>query len=76
MIKYTESKLKIKTIKNDDRMFYIKGALTMTPRAGFEVSKQCPYEYRLVLTECIDRGWIKPVAYMRDDEYIWESLKG
>jgi hypothetical protein len=69
------SKTKIKTIKNDDRMFYIKGDITMTPRAGFEISKQCPREYGLILTECIDRGWIQPVAYMRDDEYAWESLK-
>jgi hypothetical protein len=69
------SKTKIKTIKSDDRMFYIKGDITMTPRAGFEISKQCPREYGLVLTECIDRGWIQPVAYMRDDEYVWESLK-
>ncbi len=69
------SKTKIKTIKNDDRMFYIKGDITMTPRAGFEISKQCPREYGLILTECIDRGWVQPVAYMRDDEYAWESLK-
>jgi hypothetical protein len=69
------SKTKIKTIKNDDRMFYIKGDITMTPRAGFEISKQCPREYGLILTECIDRGWLQPVAYMRDDEYAWESLK-
>ena len=69
------SKTKIKTIKNDDRMFYIKGDITMTPRAGFEISKQCPREYGLILTECIDRGWIKPIAYMRDDEYLWEELK-
>ncbi len=69
------SKTKIKTIKNDDRMFYIKGDITMTPRAGFEISKQCPREYGLILTECIDRGWLQPVAYMRDDEYVWESLK-
>jgi hypothetical protein len=69
------SKTKIKTIKRDDRMFYIKGHITMTPRAGFEISKQCPREYGLILTECIDRGWLQPVAYMRDDEYAWESLK-
>ncbi len=69
------SKTKIKTIKNDDRMFYIKGDITMTPRAGFEISKQCPRESGLILTECIDRGWLQPVAYMRDDEYVWESLK-
>ncbi len=69
------SKTKIKTIKSDDRMFYIKGDITMTPRAGFEISKQCPREYGLILTECIDRGWIQPIAYMRDDEYVWEQIR-
>jgi hypothetical protein len=69
------SQPKIKTIKRNDSMFYIKGNITITPRAGFEVSKSCPREYGLILAECIDRGWIQPVAYMRDDEYMWESLK-
>jgi len=68
-------KVKIKTINRDDRMFYIKGDITITPRAGFEISKSCPREYGLILSECIDKGWLKPVAYMRDDEYIWEQLK-
>lgn len=72
---FTSPKVKIKTISRDDSMFYIKGDITVTPRAGFEISKSCPREYRLILSECIDKGWLKPVAYMRDDEYIWEQLK-
>ena len=75
MFKAIEPKHKIKTISRDDKMFYIKSDWTITPRAGFEINTQCPREYRLILSECIDRGWIKPVAYMRDDEYMWESLK-
>ncbi len=72
---FKEPKVKIKTVKNDDPMFYIKGDVTVSCRAGFEISQGCPHEYRLILADCIDRGWIKPVAYMRDDEYVWESLK-
>lgn len=72
---YKTSKVKIKIVKNDDPMFYIKGDITMSPRAGFEILMSCPREYRLILADCIDKGWIKPVAYMRDDEYVWESLK-
>ena len=68
-------KVKIKIIKQDDPSFYIKGDITMSPRAGFEISTGCPREYRLILADCIDRGWLKPVAYMRDDDYIWEQLK-
>ena len=76
MTTYTMPKVKIKTINRDDPMFYIKGDVTMSCRAGFEITKSCPREYRLILAECIDNGWLKPVAYMRDDEYLWESLKG
>lgn len=72
---YKVPKVKIKTIKNDNPMFYIRGDITVSGRAGFEISQSCPREYRLVLSECIDRGWLTPVAYMRDDEYVWEELK-
>jgi len=75
MFNISESKYKIKTVNRDDNMFYIRNGITITPRAAFEISKSCPREYGLILSECIDRGWIKPIAYMRDDEYIWESLK-
>lgn len=71
----SEPKYKIKTINRDDNMFYIRNGITITPRAGFEISNQCPREYRMILSECIDRGWVKPVAYMRDDEYMWDTLK-
>lgn len=72
---FTTQKVKIKAIRNDDPMFYIKGDITISGRAALEISQSCPRDYRLVLSECIDRGWIKPVAYMRDDEYVWEQLK-
>ena len=75
MFNISESKYKIKTVNRDDNMFYIRNGITITPRAAFEISKSCPREYGLILSECIDRGWIKPIAYMRDDEYVWESLK-
>lgn len=68
-------KSKIKTVKSDDRLWNITDGLMIAPRAGFEISQSCPREYRMILDECIARGWIKPVAYMRDDEYMWEELK-
>jgi hypothetical protein len=49
--------------------------LTIVPRASFEVSKECPHEYRLIIAECIGRGWLRPVAHMRDTEYTMELLR-
>jgi hypothetical protein len=71
----SDTKHKVKSLKAGDPNWHIHNGLTITPRAGFEISNQCPREYRLILADCIDRGWLKPVAYMRDDEYMWEELK-
>jgi hypothetical protein len=72
---YTVQKSRIKTIKQGDNLWHIKQGLYLVPRAGFEIKKECPNTYRDVITECINRGWLTPVAYMRDDEYMWEELK-
>lgn len=75
MFKITESKHKIKTLKQGDTLWYIADGLTITPRAGFEIKKECPDDYKDVIFQSINCGWLVPVAYMRDDEYMWESLK-
>jgi hypothetical protein len=74
VFKVTELKDKIKTIKPGDEGWHIKGQLTLTPRAGFEINESCPTNYRKVLAECINYGWLKPVAYVKESEYIWEKL--
>jgi hypothetical protein len=28
----------------------------------------------LIIEKCISSGWLKPVAYMKESEYIWEKL--
>lgn len=65
---------KIRTIKQDDPCFQIVDKFTVCGRAGFEISNQCPREYGLILSECIDRGWIKPVAYMTERELLFSGL--
>ena len=76
MFKITDPKHKIKTLKPGDNNWFIDSDFTRTPRAGFEISVSCPRDYRMVLSECIDRGWIKPVAYMKETDYVWETLGG
>ena len=46
----------------------------MAPRAGFEISNDCPREYKLMIMEATKNGWLQPVAYMKESEYIWEVL--
>lgn len=71
----TKNNNKIKQIRPGDSLWHIKQGLYLTPRAGFEIVKECPNTYREVITECVSRGWLVPIAHMRDDEYIWEELK-
>jgi hypothetical protein len=70
----TTHRSQIRTIKQDDSRFRIVDKFTTCGRAGFEISNQCPHEYGLILSECIDRGWIKPVAYMTERELLISGL--
>jgi hypothetical protein len=67
-------KSQIRTIRQNDPRFDIVDEYTVAPRAGFEISSGCPREYKLVLAECINNGWIKPVAYMTEKEMIFMGL--
>ena len=66
----------IRTLREGDPMFHIMGNITMTPRAGFEISEGCPTEFQVIIRRAILSGWLKPVAYIRDDELMWDTLKG
>jgi hypothetical protein len=71
---FSTHRSQIRTIKRDDPRFRIVDKFVIAGRAGFEISKQCPREYRLILSECIDRGWIQPVAYMTERELFISGL--
>ena len=75
MIQFTSGR-SFKTLKPGDPDWHFSpNRFTIVPRAGFEIDAKCPQEYQMIITECIDRGWIKPVAHMRDTEYTMELLK-
>ena len=58
----------------EDPNFTIQDGITIAPRAGFEISNDCPRQYKLMITEAIKNGWLKPIAYMKESEYVWEQL--
>ncbi len=72
---FTAMENRFKEIQRDDEHFYMTDGIKIVPRAGLEISNQCPYEYKLILADCIDRGWVKPVAYIKTKELIWEVLE-
>ena len=71
---YTTPDKTIKTIRKDDPDFMIDNGIVMAPRAGFEISNDCPRQYKLMIIEATKNGWLQPVAYMQESEYTWEKL--
>jgi len=65
---------KVRTLKQNDPNFLIKDKFVVAPRAGFEISNNCPKEYRLIIQECINYGWLKPVANITERELLFMGL--
>jgi hypothetical protein len=70
------SSAQYKTLKQgDDDFWFCPDGHTMVPRASLVISQQCPENYQTLIAECINHGWLKSVAHMRDTEYTWEMLQ-
>jgi hypothetical protein len=65
---------RIKTIKQDHPGFHIVDTFITAPRAGFEINRHCPAQYKQVIAECLNNGWLKPVAYMHEREVLISGL--
>lgn len=74
MLNTSKSPNTIRTIKPGDADWMIASGLTLAPRAGFEISHECPREYRMVMLKCMDRGWLKPLANVLEKDHTWEAL--
>jgi len=67
---------RFKTLKQGDEDFtFSPDGITLVPRASLTISQRCPENYRDLIAECVNHGWIQPVAHMRDTEYTWEMLQ-
>ena len=64
----------IRTIRQDHPGFHINDGFFSSPRAGFEVNNHCPAQYKQVIAECLNNGWLKPVAYMHEREVLISGL--
>jgi len=71
---YTVHKSQIRTLRQNDPRFHIKDKFVIAPRAGFEINEKCPREYKLIIAECINNGWIKPVAHITERELLFIGL--
>ena len=69
------TKSKIRTIKQGDPKFMLIDGMVVCPRAGFEINEKCPREYKLIIAECINNGWLKPVAHTYGKELTMDALR-
>ena len=74
-MKFVQQVSKIRTVKQGDPKFMIQDGLVICPRAGFEINKNCPREYRQIIAACIDQGWLKPVAHVYGKELTMDALR-
>jgi len=65
----------IKTIRQGDAKFMLTDGLVTCPRAGFEISKNCPAEYKSIFITAIQAGWLKPVAHVYGKELTMDALR-
>ena len=71
---YTVYQSRVHTIRQEDPNFMIQDGLTITPRAGFEISNTCPRQYKSMIIEAIKNGWLQPVASVTERELIFAGL--
>ena len=70
----TVARSNVKAIRPGDPHFTIADKLTLTSRASFEISNNCPAEYKSIFVTAINAGWIKPVAHVTEEEYMVMQL--
>jgi len=74
-ITYSATKITFKTWHTDMPNFYFSpDGISLVPRAGFQISEFCPKEYKLIIAECINNGWLKPVSHQPVQEVFLEEL--
>ena len=75
MIEYKTHRSQIRIIRHRDDDFMLDDGMMVCPRAGFEISSGCPRNYAEIIDECLKQGWLKPVAYVKESELMWERLQ-
>ncbi len=74
MITYNLQKSKIHKIEPSDPNFNIIDQYMVVQRAAIHFDPNIPNAYAKVIAECLNNGWIKPVAYITEREKLFIGL--
>lgn len=75
MTKIKTTQTCVRTIRQKDKNFNIVDGNVVVPRAAFEISEDCPDGERFLILQAVNRGYIKPVANVKDSELFWEAFQ-
>jgi len=71
---YTVQKSTTKRLFRGQPGFDMRDGLRLVPRAEVVVLKECPTNMVDMINYAIAKGYIQPVANVRDEELVWEKL--
>lgn len=74
MIEYTLHQSKVHKIEPSDPNFNIIDQYMIFQRAAIHFDPNIPNAYEKVIAECLNNGWIKPVAYITEREKLFIGL--
>lgn len=63
-----------RTLRPGDVGFTMNDGFLVANRAALELDPKCPMEYRTIIQTALSKGWLKPVAVIRDYELTREAL--
>ena len=72
---FTTTDKKFVKLTNGDTDFMMTDGIKMVPRATIEISLMCPSNLMIQIQDAMAKGYITPVAYAREESYMWEKLK-
>jgi hypothetical protein len=75
MFKTNKSKSYVSINSSHKEFTFCPDGITVVPRASLKISQRCPENYKDLILECVNHGWLQPVANMRDTEYTMELLR-
>lgn len=72
---YNESKSMVHSIKPGDRNYMIQDGLMECPRAGIEITDECPPAWKEAIVKAYNNGYLKAFANVTERELLFMGLK-
>lgn len=71
----TEKPSQFVRLTYDDPGFLASDGLRLVPRAAIEIMETCPQAVAETLDHALNQGWIRPVAWVHQNDYLMDRLK-